>query len=223
MSKRDRRIIYETLRNWIKEYHLTWMRWEMAGQGDLNYINHYHEIMAALTQEFPDLNIECCLGGGTRFDLGMIRYCTSTWLSDHTADADVCRFHQTGALHFWPSHLLNSRRARSPEDAATREATAYNLISRMPGTLSFNGDIAQWCPEATRRMRALVDAYKSVRHLQSQPVFYPLPQPRNPRKLGRRLFRRRQGRGATALCLPHGRAGANSSSKCPTPRANGRW
>jgi hypothetical protein len=24
------------------------------------------------------------------------------------------------------------------------QATAYNVISRMPGTFSFNGDIAQW-------------------------------------------------------------------------------
>ncbi len=176
----DRSIMLETMRNWIKEYHLTWMRWEMAGGGDLNYINHYHEIMAALTHEFPDLNIECCLGGGTRFDLGMIRYCTSTWLSDHTANADVSRFNQTGALHFWPSHLLNLA-VRVHRKTGDTEATAYNLISRMPGALSFNGDIAQWSPEATQRMRALVDACKSVRQFQSQPVFYPLPQPRNPR------------------------------------------
>lgn len=177
----DRRLIHETLRKWIKDYDLTWMRWEMAGQGDLNYTNHYHAMMADLIREFPDLNIECCLSGGTRFDLGMIRFCTSTWLSDHTADPDVCRFNQTGALRFWPSHLLNLA-VRVHRNSGDTEANPYNLISRMPGTPSFNGDIAQWTPEATQRMRALVDAYKSVRHLQAGPVFYPLPQPRSPRQ-----------------------------------------
>jgi hypothetical protein len=59
------------------------------------------------------------------------------------------------------------------------EATAHNLISRMVGAPSFNGDIAQWSPEATRRMRDLIDQFKAVRHLQSQPVFFPLGQVRN--------------------------------------------
>jgi len=80
-------------------------------------------------------------------------------------------------LRFWPSYMLNSA-VRVHRNSGDSEATAYNVISRMPGTLSFNGDIAQWSDKATRRVRALVDKYKAVRHLQSQPVFFPLPQVR---------------------------------------------
>ncbi|MBL9214231.1 MAG: alpha-galactosidase [Opitutaceae bacterium] len=167
----------EVLRRWIKEYDLTWFRFEMMGQGDLAYQRGYEELLARITREYPELHIECCLGGGTRFDLANMRYCTTTWLSDHTADPDVCRNTQTGALRFWPSYMLNLA-VRVHRNTGDSEANAYNVISRMPGTLSFNGDIAQWSEEATRKVRALVDRYKSVRHLQSQPVFFPLPQVR---------------------------------------------
>ncbi len=165
----------ESMRRWIKTYDCTWHRFEMAGSGGLNYMKGYYEIMDRITKEFPDFHFECCAGGGTRFDLGNMRYCTSTWLSDHTANADVCRFNQTGALRFWPSYMLNLS-VRVHRNTGDSEATAYNVISRMPGTLSFNGDIAQWSPEATQRVRQLVDKYKGNRHLQSQPVFFPLPQ-----------------------------------------------
>ncbi|MCL5099425.1 MAG: alpha-galactosidase, partial [Candidatus Omnitrophica bacterium] len=170
----------KTLRKWCTEYGLTWMRWEMVGSGGLEYINGYHQVMDTLTREFPDLNIECCSGGGTRFDLGMVQYCTSTWLSDHTANPEVCRFNQTGALRFWPAYFLNLA-VRVHRNTGDQEAYAHNLISRMVGAPSFNGDIAQWSPQATARIRKLVDAYKNIRHLQSQPVLFPLPQPRSPR------------------------------------------
>lgn len=167
----------DVLRRWIKTYQLTWFRYEMMGQGGLAYQKGYQELLSRITTEYPNLHIECCLGGGTRFDLANMRYCTTTWLSDHTADPDVCRATQTGALRFWPSYMLNLA-VRVHRNTGDLEATAYNVISRMPGTLSFNGDIAQWSPEATRRVRALVDRYKEIRHLQSQPVFFPLPQVR---------------------------------------------
>ncbi len=167
----------ETMRKWIKTYNLTWFRFEMEEAGGLTYQIAWDELMGRITREHPDFHIECCCGGGMRFDLQNMRFCTGTWLSDHTADPDVCRFQQTGALRFWPSYMLNSA-VRAHRGSGDREATAYNVISRMPGTLSFNGDIAQWSDEAARRVRTLVDKYKSVRHLQSQPVFFPLPQVR---------------------------------------------
>jgi len=165
------------LSQWIETYDMTWFRFEMSGTGDLQYMNGYNRVLEEITRKYPDLHIECCSGGGQRFYPAMIRWCTSTWLSDHTADADVCRFNQAGALRFWPAHFLNLA-VRVHRDSGDREATAYNFISRTVGAPSFNGDIAQWSDEATARMRRLVDAFKSVRHLQNQPVSFPLPQPR---------------------------------------------
>ncbi len=180
----DRHEALQTLRTWIKQWDLTWMRWEMTASWPENrkgiaYWNGYYEVMDALLDEFPDLVIECCFGGGKRFDLAMASRTTTTWLSDHTADPNVVRYMQTGALRFWPGYFLNMA-VRVHERTGDREAYAFNVISRMPGALSFNGDIAQWSDTATQQVRDLVDAYKGVRHLQTQDSYFPLPQPRNP-------------------------------------------
>ena len=209
----------DTLRQWIKTYDLTWFRFEMAGKGNLNYQQGWDQVMARITKEHADFHIECCLGGGTRFDLGNMRFCTSTWLSDHTADPDVCRVTQTGALRFWPSYMLNSA-VRVHRNSGDNEATAYNVISRMPGTLSFNGDIAQWSDNATHRVRALVDKYKSVRHLQSQPVFFPLPQVRTLEDWDIVCFG--DGRGEAQLLYAFRVAGPDREF-IKVPAAPGRW
>ncbi len=112
--------------------------------------------------------------------MGMTFRTHGAWLSDHTADPDVCRFMQVGAARFWPAHFLDSaiRVHRESEDS---EATLHNLISRMSGSLSFNGDIAQWSDTATERMKAGVAIYKKIRPLLSGKVRFPLPQPRTDR------------------------------------------
>ncbi|HEY0865264.1 MAG TPA: glycoside hydrolase family 36 protein [Opitutaceae bacterium] len=209
----------DVLRRWIKTYNLTWFRFEMLGQGELSYQRGYQEILATITREFPELHIECCLGGGTRFDLANMRYSTTTWLSDHTGSPDVCRVTQTGALRVWPSYMLNLA-VRVHRNTGDSEATAYNVISRMPGTLSFNGDIAQWSVEATQRVRQLVDKYKTIRHLQSQPVFFPLPQVRKIEDWDVVCFG--DGKGEAQLMYVF-RVGGSSASFVQVPDAPGEW
>jgi alpha-galactosidase len=55
----------------------------------------------------------------------------------------------------------------------------HNILSRMACALSFNGDIAQWSPETTERVKRYVDIYKETRTYKEQSVFSPLPQLRN--------------------------------------------
>jgi alpha-galactosidase len=167
------------LRKWIQTYNISWMRWEFAGTfPDLSYVEGLYDVMDILQKEFPDLMIEGCSGGGQFFDLGMSKRTHITWLSDHTANPDVCRFMQTGALRFWPPHFLNMA-VRAHKNTGDKEAYPHNILSRMAGALSFNGDIAQWSKEATALVRKHVDVYKSIRHLMVQPVFFPLDQPRD--------------------------------------------
>ena len=94
---------------------------------------------------------------------------------------DVSRFNQTGALHVWPAQYLNSA-VRVHRKTGDAEAYAHNIISRMAGTLSFNGDIAQWSPAAAALAREQVEAYKEFRNLLAGPVYFPLEQPRNDRE-----------------------------------------
>lgn len=187
------------IRKWIKDWHLTWMRWECSdpqswtymvdpsGKLNLIYMNGFYQVIDTIRTEFPDLYIEGVQGGGTRLDWGMAARTHGTWLSDHTANPDVSRFMQTGASRFWPAHLLNSA-VRAHRNSGDSEVTPHNLLSRMVGTMSFNGDIAQWSPQATELAKKYVQVYKSIRPLLAKPALFLLPQPRGDRDWDLVLF-----------------------------------
>lgn len=181
-----RELALRTLRKWITRYDLSWMRWEFEPCGGtspnerLAYMCGKYEVMDRLREEFPSLRIEGCDGGGTNFDPGMSVRTDSTWLSDHTVDPHVVRFMQTGALRFWPAHLLNMA-VPVPLGGGDSDLAPRDLLSRMVGALSFNGDIAGWSPAAAGLAREYVDTFKENRHLMAGPVSFPLPQPRSTR------------------------------------------
>lgn len=176
------------LRKWIKDWSLTWMRWELSdpqrwtyavdpsGKLNLAYMKGLYEVVDTLRAEFPNLYIEGCSGGGTRMDWGFAVRTHGTWLSDHTTNPEVCRFMQSGASRFWPAHFLNSA-VRVHRHTGDVDATPHNLLSRMVGTMSFNGDIANWSPAATELAKKHVRVYKQIRHLLDNVIVFPLPQP----------------------------------------------
>ena len=167
-----------TLSRWIREWHITWMRYESVPGDGLAYNRGFDQVIDTLRAEFPDLYLEICNGGGQRLDLSSVARTHGNWLSDHTSNPEVCRFMQTGALRFWPANFLNvAVTAFRGRGAAT--ATPHQLLSRMVGVMSFNGAIAEWTGEQAVMARRFVEVFKRTRSLKDQPVLFPLPQPRS--------------------------------------------
>jgi len=178
------------LRRWVQDWKIDFFRWECSdpqqwayshdpsGKLLLAYMNGFYQLIDAVREEFPDIYIEDCEGGGTRLDWGMAVRTHGNWLSDHTAHPEVSRFFQTGASRFWPAHFLTSA-VRVQRGAGDIDATSHNMVSRMMGALGFNGDIAQWSPEARARAKEHVRVFKDIRPLLAGPVHFPLDQPRD--------------------------------------------
>ncbi|MCQ5137570.1 alpha-galactosidase, partial [Coprococcus eutactus] len=55
-------------------------------QGELaqRYVLGVYELLVRLVNDFPDLLLENCSGGGARFDPGMLYYSPQIWCSDDT-------------------------------------------------------------------------------------------------------------------------------------------
>jgi hypothetical protein len=172
----------KALNGWVKDWNLQWMRLEGAnlpkGKEGLIAQKAMKELYGGFLNENPGFYLEGCQGGGKRLDLNMARMSHGTWLSDHTGNPDVCRYNQTGALRAWPALYLDLA-IRVHRNSGDKEAFGHNFLSRMPGVLSFNGDIAQWSPQAVALAKKHVAVFKQTRHLKDQAVFFPLPQPRN--------------------------------------------
>jgi hypothetical protein len=175
----------DNMEGWLKKYGIEWIRLEGAGycngkDGLKAHKAMQEEVYGKFIRQHPDFYIEGCMGGGRRLDLNMVRVTHGTWLSDHTGEPDVTRFNQLGALRVWPARFLNMA-VETYRNTGDSIANGHNILSRMAAVLSFDGDIAQWSPEATARVKNYVDIYKATRIYKEQPVFFPFPQPRNDR------------------------------------------
>ncbi len=177
---------------WIECLGLEWSRWDYnigpkpyweaadpTGKIQFSYMAGLYRVLDTLMTVHPGWLVECCASGGRRIDLGTLRRAHTLWFSDHTHDALVCRFMQTGANRFLPGHLLNSSIVGTVGSSEGAVSDA-EVISRMCGAFAVNGDTSSWSPEVVARIAELVGIYKGFRHLLIGD-FYPLtPQPARP-------------------------------------------
>ena len=178
-----------TVGRWIERLDLRWSRWDYniepnpfwrrvdsSGSIQFAYMRGLYRVLDTLMQKYPLWRVEGCASGGRRIDLGTIRRAHTLWISDHTEYPAVCRHMQARANRFLPGHLLNSSVAveRGHGDRGFDDTA---ILSRMLGKLAFDGDIASWSPELTRRARHWADVFKSLRHLMVQDFHQLTPAP----------------------------------------------
>lgn len=92
--------VYESIASILRSAAIDYVKWDMnrqltdvgsfclpsGRQGELyhRYVLGVYALMERLTEEFPDLLLENCSGGGARFDPGMLYYSPQIWCSDDT-------------------------------------------------------------------------------------------------------------------------------------------
>ena len=203
----------DILEGWITDWGVDWFRFESVPEDGLAYNDGYNRMLDELRRRHPTLYIEACNGGGQRLDINSVRRTHGNWLSDHTSAPEVTRYQQTGAARFWPTRMLNMA-VTAFEGHGDREATVYEVMSRMAGVVSFNGAIAEWSPAATASIREAVDVYKSIRHLVDQDVHFPLRQSATVEDWDAIVFASADGTEAVLLAY---RYGGDAQCALPTP------
>lgn len=90
-------------------------------QGELmhRYVLALYEMQERLVQEFPDLLLENCSGGGARFDPGMLYYSPQIWCSDDT-DAVERLLIQEGTALVYPLSAMGAHVSDCPNHAVGR-------------------------------------------------------------------------------------------------------
>jgi alpha-galactosidase len=133
-------------------------------------------VLDTLMGRYPALLVENCASGGQRIDLAMMRRAHSCWFSDHSLSPQICRYMQLEANRFLPAQFCNSA-VVAVRGASSAQFSEFDILSRMAGTLSFDGDIASWSPALTQRVRKCCDLFKQVRHLLVQDYYRLFPAP----------------------------------------------
>ena len=183
--------LIEMLSGWTERLDIRWLRWDNnqapgpfwdridpTGKVQFAYVAGLYRVLDTLLERHPNLMIDNCAGGGQRVDFGTLRRAGTMVISDHAEDPHVCRIMQTGGARVLPGNYMNSSiyvAERDGDDAVG----PLELVSRMAGSVTLNGHIANWSGRRTKRVRKYLDGYRTFRHLLMRDFHRLTPYPRS--------------------------------------------
>ncbi len=146
--------VYAQISKVLEESRADYLKWDYnrnivdiysAGetdQGRVLYDNMLgvYAFLERLRQDFPNLLIEGCSGGGGRFDAGMLYYCPQIWCSDNSDAIDRLRI-QYGTSFGYPAETMGAHVSAVPNGGTGRitslQTRAYVAMS---GTFGYELD-----------------------------------------------------------------------------------
>ncbi|MFD5778425.1 alpha-galactosidase [Streptomyces sp. NPDC126933] len=129
------------------------------------YVHNLYEVIDRLRADHPALRIESCSGGGGRVDLGILSRTDQAWPSDNTDAADRVSI-QHGYSQIYPARTMAAWVTDVPNQHTGRSVPLrFRFHVAMAGVLGVGGDLTRWSDGELAEGAALVDQYKTVRHL----------------------------------------------------------
>lgn len=185
-------LIYKQIKAIIEETHPDYLKWDMnrditepyspylhkmqRPQGELfhRYILGVYRLYQHLTNDYPDMIIEGCAGGGGRFDLGILAYSPMIWTSDDT-DAIERLSIQSHTSMMYPLTALSNHVSIVPNHQTGRVIslkTRYD-VARF-GNLGYELNLLE-LPESEKEIiKKQIEAYKEMRKHVIKGQFYHL-------------------------------------------------
>ncbi|RSX53106.1 alpha-galactosidase [Bifidobacterium goeldii] len=151
--------IYATMHAVLSSANVAYVKWDMnrfiteaydatrsaEHQGELfhRYILGVYALYRRLLAAFPDLLIEGCASGGSRFDMGILAYSPQIWASDDT-DAVERLSIQYGTSAFFPVSAMGAHVSITPNHQTGRsESLAMRGAVAMFGTFGYEMDLTR--------------------------------------------------------------------------------
>lgn len=174
--KEVRDYIRNSLKTLLDSADISYLKWDMNRsmsdvwssylpadrQGEVyhRYILGLYEILEWLNQEYPDLLIEGCSGGGGRFDCGMLYYEPQIWCSDNTDAIDRLRI-QYGTSFCYPASAVGAHVSAVPNGMTKRSVPIHTRgIVAMSGTFGYELDLNELDEADLEEVRNQIIQYK---------------------------------------------------------------
>ncbi len=169
---------------------ITYVKWDMNrqlcdigssylnrdSQGELmhRYVLGVYEMQERLVQEFPNLLLENCSGGGARFDPGMLYYSPQIWCSDDVDAVERLRI-QEGTALIYPLATMGAHVGDCPNHIVGRN-TPFETRGHvaLAGTFGYELDITKISREDLDLIPGQVEMYHKYRVLIQQGDYYRL-------------------------------------------------
>ncbi|POR02200.1 hypothetical protein AU468_06310 [Alkalispirochaeta sphaeroplastigenens] len=135
------------------------------GQGEVmhRYILGLYRILETITEEFPDLLIEGCAGGGGRFDYGMLAWTPQFWTSDQTDAIERLEI-QRGTSILFPPETMGAHVSAVPNHQVGRVTPAsLRAITALAFNYGYELDLARESEEDRCVYRSFSELYRRNR------------------------------------------------------------
>lgn len=151
--------VYERVSGILKSANIEYLKWDMnrqitdlgsyglssEAQGELfhRYVLGVYELQERLINDFPNLLLENCSGGGARFDPGMLYYSPQIWTSDDQDPIERIKIQQGTAL-IYPLSTMGAHVCDCPNHTTGRttpfETRGYVALA---GTFGYELDVTR--------------------------------------------------------------------------------
>jgi alpha-galactosidase len=186
------------IERFVKDYGIEWLKIDynidigehfdppalMERHGDVLYdhVMNYYKWLDEVRASYPQLVIENCSSGGTRFDLGIMAHAHTTWLSDEVRPLPSVQLGYGCSVEFIPevcNHWMVGDKDNG--DVSLSNSTRWwDFMFRVPmtGQFGISSRIFDWNGELIKTARENVALYKRIRrvimgadvyHLTAQP------------------------------------------------------
>lgn len=183
--------IYRRMSDILDHNHIEYVKWDMNRsihdvyshatdeQGTVlyDYVLGVYDFLERLNQNYPDLLIEGCSGGGGRFDAGMLYYTPQIWCSDNTDAIDRLRI-QYGTSFGYPVSAVGAHVSAVPNHQTGRSTSLTTRgVVAMAGTFGYELDLAKLSGEEKEMIREQISSYKKYLPLIMNGRYYRLSNP----------------------------------------------
>ncbi len=192
-QKEVQNYIIETLSNFIKQYPISYIKWDMnrhitdpnslylsqdsKGEFFHRYMLGLYHILQELTTQFPNILFENCSSGGGRFDAGMGFFMPQTWCSDNT-DALDRQAIQYGASYLFPLSAITAHISAVPNHQTGRNVPfATRAAVASSANMGYELNILELSSEEKELIMTHLSEYKKEREFLFYGEFYRLCSP----------------------------------------------
>jgi alpha-galactosidase len=142
---------------------------ERRGHVLYDHLTNYYRWLDELRASYPQLVIENCSSGGTRFDLGIIAHTHTTWLSDEVLPLESVQLGYGCTVEFIPevcNHWMVGDQDNG-EVALSHPPGWWDFMFRVPmnGQFGISSRVFAWNGDLVRNAAANVALYKRLRQV----------------------------------------------------------
>lgn len=188
-----REYLYSSLADLLRSADISYIKWDMnrsltdvwshafpaQQQGEIyhRYVLGLYDILERLHQEFPEVLLEGCSGGGGRFDCGMLYYEPQIWCSDNTDAMDRLRI-QYGTLFCYPASTIGAHVSAVPNCLTGRRVDMHTRgVAAMSGTFGYEMDLKKLDEADLQEVRTQVQAFHKYYDIVAEGEYYRLTNP----------------------------------------------